>query len=100
MRKQAMHVVLIPDSGTLLQLHRELRLESLFSSFATLAITDASVHELLRFCKTKAKKLQGGSKITTLRYWKPERSTMGVMRFLLSRIVYMAWLPTLACKKS
>ena len=25
MRKQAMHVVLIPDSGTLLQLHRELR---------------------------------------------------------------------------
>lgn len=57
MKKQAMHVVLIPDSGTLLQLHRELRLESLFSSFATLAITDASVHELLRFCKNEGQEI-------------------------------------------
>lgn len=50
MKKQATHIVLIPDSATLLQMHREQQLDNLFSDFATLAIADSTVHELLRHC--------------------------------------------------
>jgi len=57
MNRIAPHVVLIPDCGVLLQLHKQQRLDSLFASFATLAISDACVHELLLHCKSEGQEI-------------------------------------------
>lgn len=41
--------ILIPDSGPLLALLRQQKLDSLFTTFSSLAIPDAVVHELVRY---------------------------------------------------
>lgn len=44
------HIILIPDCGPLLALYRQKRLDCLFLPFASLAVPDAVVHHLVRFC--------------------------------------------------
>ena len=45
------HIILIPDSGPLLELLRSNSLDELFVPFASLAVPDAVLHELLRSAK-------------------------------------------------
>jgi len=45
------HIILIPDSGPLLELLRSNSLDQLFVPFASLAVPDAVLHELLRSAK-------------------------------------------------
>lgn len=45
------HIILIPDSGPLLELLRSDSLDELFVPFASLAVPDAVLHELLRSAK-------------------------------------------------
>lgn len=45
------HIILIPDSGPLLELLRSDSLDQLFVPFASLAVPDAVLHELLRSAK-------------------------------------------------
>lgn len=51
MDKKPEHIILIPDSGPLLELLRSNSLDELFVPFASLAVPDAVLHELLRSAK-------------------------------------------------
>jgi len=52
---KASQVILIPDSGPLLELHRRDGLATLFVRFASLAVPDAVVHDLVRNAQDEGK---------------------------------------------